>query len=642
MPQYDAFVSYSHAKDKAIAARLQSVVQRLGKPWYARRALRLFRDDTSLSATPHLWPSIEAALSQSRFLILLASREAAASPWVAKEVEYWLANKPPGTLLLALTDGALAWSAAAGDFDWSAATPLPATLRGRLGAEPKWVDLSAYRDGASLSDAKFTESAADFAAFIKGVAKEDLLSEEVRQQRRALTLAWSMVGMLVALGGAAVWQWRAATIAAQEAREQRDRAEKTLALATQTANGLVFELAQKFKNTVGVPNSLVNQILARAHKLQEQLAAGAEDNLELRRSEASALQEIADALIAHGDSAGALNAAKKAVAIMEGLSSAKPESTEYRRELSTSYNKVGEALVSQGNLSGALKALGAALTICENLSKVDPNNAVWRRDVSVGYGRVGDLQKAQGDFSSAQRSYLKSLSINEALSASDPANADWRRDLVASKQKIGEVQFRKGDRAEAIKTFSAALETAKSLSDSDPSNAVWRTDVSTILIRIGDIQREQGDLAAAQQAYDDSLVVMRALSASDEGNALWRLDLSVNYERMGLVQALQGNSDGASKSYRDALAIREALSAADPKNVGFRRDLVGILVQLSTVESEKERAHLLRARGILKELSEDGRLEPAYAQWPGEIEKLLAALDIPVSQPAQPPAKRKK
>src|SRR5688572_16313067 len=70
MPAYDAFVSYSHAKDKPIAAALQSVIQRLGKPWYRRRALRVFRDDTSLSATPSLWPSIEAALGNSRFLIL--------------------------------------------------------------------------------------------------------------------------------------------------------------------------------------------------------------------------------------------------------------------------------------------------------------------------------------------------------------------------------------------------------------------------------------------------------------------------------------------------------------------------------------------------------------------------------------------
>src|SRR5438477_6368692 len=109
MATYDAFISYSHAKDKPIAAALQSVVQRLGTKWYQRRALRVFRDDTSLSATPALWPSIERALSQSRFLILLASPEAAASPWVDKEVSCWLAHKSTDTLLIALTDGDLAW-----------------------------------------------------------------------------------------------------------------------------------------------------------------------------------------------------------------------------------------------------------------------------------------------------------------------------------------------------------------------------------------------------------------------------------------------------------------------------------------------------------------------------------------------------
>src|SRR6266478_3135860 len=71
---YDAFISYSHAKDKPIAAALQSVVQKLGKPWYRRRALRVFRDNTSVSATPSLWPSIERALGESRFLVLLALR----------------------------------------------------------------------------------------------------------------------------------------------------------------------------------------------------------------------------------------------------------------------------------------------------------------------------------------------------------------------------------------------------------------------------------------------------------------------------------------------------------------------------------------------------------------------------------------
>jgi len=126
---YDAFISYSHAKDKPIAAALQRAVQTLGKPWYQRRALRVFRDDTSLSATPHLRPTIEQALGQSRFLILLASPEAAASQWVNKEMAYWLEHKSADTLLIAVTDGTLVWDNAINDFAPDEHTPLPPALK---------------------------------------------------------------------------------------------------------------------------------------------------------------------------------------------------------------------------------------------------------------------------------------------------------------------------------------------------------------------------------------------------------------------------------------------------------------------------------------------------------------------------------
>ena len=94
MATYDAFISYSHAKDKPIAAALQRAVQRLGKPWYRRRALRVFRDDTSLSATPHLWPTIERALGESRYFILRRGDDVPKTFETAKkELEVSLRNR---------------------------------------------------------------------------------------------------------------------------------------------------------------------------------------------------------------------------------------------------------------------------------------------------------------------------------------------------------------------------------------------------------------------------------------------------------------------------------------------------------------------------------------------------------------------
>ena len=61
--KYNAFISYSHAADDQLAPSLQAALHKLARPWNRMRALRVFRDKTSLAASPELWPSIVDALS---------------------------------------------------------------------------------------------------------------------------------------------------------------------------------------------------------------------------------------------------------------------------------------------------------------------------------------------------------------------------------------------------------------------------------------------------------------------------------------------------------------------------------------------------------------------------------------------------
>src|SRR5579872_7494393 len=107
---YDAFVSYSHTADEIPAAALQAALHRFAKPWYKLRAVHIFRDQTNLAINPHLWSSIRDSLDQSLFFILFASPEAAASPWVAQEAEYWVGRNGPSHILIVLTGGALKWN----------------------------------------------------------------------------------------------------------------------------------------------------------------------------------------------------------------------------------------------------------------------------------------------------------------------------------------------------------------------------------------------------------------------------------------------------------------------------------------------------------------------------------------------------
>jgi hypothetical protein len=71
--RFAAFISYSHAADHRIAAAIQAGLQQFAKPWLKRRALNVFRDQTNLAASPGLWPSIEAALQESEWFVLMAS-----------------------------------------------------------------------------------------------------------------------------------------------------------------------------------------------------------------------------------------------------------------------------------------------------------------------------------------------------------------------------------------------------------------------------------------------------------------------------------------------------------------------------------------------------------------------------------------
>ena len=155
---YDGFISYSHAADDLLAPRLQSGLQRFAKPWWKRRALRVFRDESSLSANPHLWESITQALDTSRWFVLLLSPDAAESEWVNQEISYWVEHKDASRILPVVTAGEFGW--ADGDVTGDA---VPAALRGVLVSEPRWVDLRFAKgeEQLDLQDPRFADAIAD-------------------------------------------------------------------------------------------------------------------------------------------------------------------------------------------------------------------------------------------------------------------------------------------------------------------------------------------------------------------------------------------------------------------------------------------------------------------------------------------------
>lgn len=325
--RYDAFISYSHAADNHLGSALQKALHTIARPWYQIRALNVFRDQTNLSATPHLWSSIEDHLQQSKFLILLASPEAASSRWVQKEVEYWMTWKSPDTLLIALTGGDIVWSADTGDFDWSLTTALPENLKGYFAMEPLYADFRAVKSKQELfiGNPEFKNEAVLLAAALHGKSIGDIVGEDITRYRQIIRLRNGVIFLLsllsfVTLGLAWLSNTNALEARRQEqiARERGDSLAKQLQISDSLA---IAELAQRRIAEINAQMALDSASEAQRQRRialsQTRLAEAQRDSAAFQRDLAIRNQMRADSNAAEAQRQQLIAEKERATAIAE-------------------------------------------------------------------------------------------------------------------------------------------------------------------------------------------------------------------------------------------------------------------------------------------------------------------------------------
>jgi Tol biopolymer transport system component len=217
--KYEAFLSYARVPDLALAAALGRSLQSFARPWNRVRAVDVFRDQTNLSSVGGLARGVTRGIDESEFLILLACPESAKSYWVMQELMHWCERKSIEKIVLVLTGGAAQWNRDTGDFDWEKTTALPACLGGRFVEEPLWLDLTWTRgiEKPTIDDARFLNAVGELSAIIRGVPKEQLIGEDVRQHRKLLVLQRAAIAALTVLTVTAA-------VSAVTALQQRNRA----------------------------------------------------------------------------------------------------------------------------------------------------------------------------------------------------------------------------------------------------------------------------------------------------------------------------------------------------------------------------------------------------------------------------------
>ncbi len=158
--KYWAFISYSHA-DRRWADWLHRSLERYPIPVtmagrenprgerIPTRFKPVFRDREELAAADDLGREINAALAASRYLIVICSRRAAASPWVEKEIVQFKRHGREDRVRCLIVDGE-PWASRGGSSECSVEDEcFPSAVRHRLG------------DDSELSDATLEPIAAD-------------------------------------------------------------------------------------------------------------------------------------------------------------------------------------------------------------------------------------------------------------------------------------------------------------------------------------------------------------------------------------------------------------------------------------------------------------------------------------------------
>ncbi len=438
----------------------------------------------------------------------------------------------------------------------------------------------------------------------KEKAKFDLAQSKAKYARY-LTAVTATVA--IALGGLGILAWQqrndavhqtAVAIAANKqthialteatrekalAIEANKQTRVALTAATKTADSLVFDIAQKFRNLKGIPVALIGAILDPALKMLDQLVKLGQNDPSVQASQSAVLNEVSITLLSQGNIKEALADALKSRAIMQRLTSSDTGNLSWQRDLGVSEARIGDVRAAQGNLPGALKAYQANYAITQRLAESDPSNTSSQSELAISINKIGDVKATQGDLQGALKAYQASLAIRQRLAVSNPSDANLPKNLWISQQNIGDVHMAEGHLSGALQAYQACLAIMEKLAHSVPTNVTWQDDLAISNEKVGETQQKLGNPQDALKFYQAAVAIRQRLATTDPGNAGWQRDLELSYAHLATIYLAQtppdtGNARAALTAGR---AIIAPLAASHTDVAVYKTDLARIDGQLA-------------------------------------------------------------
>jgi tetratricopeptide (TPR) repeat protein len=537
--RYAAFLSYSH-RDAATARWLHRRLEAYRIPRrlvgsegelgpVPARLVPIFRDREELPAAGDLSDKVRAALAESGALVILCSPAAAASPWVAKEIDTFRALHPDRPVIAAILDG-------------EPAEAFPPNLAAG-GIEPLAADLRPGHDGRRLGFLKLV-------AGLSGVGLDALVQRDAQRRLRRVT---AVTG--VALAAVVAMAVLTAVALTARAEAQRQRAE---------AEGLVeFMLTDLRDRLKGVGRlDVMEAVNARALKYYgaRKAVSGLPPMSLLRR--ARILQTVGEDSILGSHLEAAVEAFEEAHRITSERLVDTPADQLARLQLARSEYGLGRVNELRGQWERAAARYRRFASLTRSLAAQNPTNREYLKEAAWSLVDRGNVElNGRNNPASAQRFYGDAVRWFEVLVSEKPGDEDIQRDLANAYGWLADSYFRRGDWTNSLRARQQQLAIVRRLWEADSTNYENAYRVALAKRGIAGSHRKLGHKEDASRLSAESYRTAVLLTQHDPENAEWLLLKGFAACDLLFGKLTLPSRVDAHLLRRDILGVRSALAA---------------------------------------------------------------------------------
>ncbi len=460
-----------------------------------------------------------------------------------------------------------------------------------------------------------------------------------------------------------------------EARIERDRAEKRFNDVRKLSNSLLFEITPRIERLEGSTEAREILVL-RALEYLDSLASETQTDPALQSELASAYEKIGDlqgnvAKPNLSNFAGAIESFEKAAAIRRNL----PKTPENQTLLAENFRALANIRYVQNDIAGSLQSSEAALEIYETLlaekpssfelqasfietrldysqtfslnnqyeiavplqrkalaeiEKLDANNVETRKLSAKCLAYLGNALSWDNQQAEAEIEMTKAVAISEKLFAEFPNDTNirqtaWRVYSLAS----GIYESIKNDIS--LQFAEKALSIAKKAAEADSADTQAKQNLARSFSRFGIISIHNDKVSEGVKNLEKAEKLYVELVAKVPKNQVYQKDLGSLYTRFGDAEKKRGNLQSSLGCYQKSADIFEKIALADEKNTVSRRDWAQSLKSVAETflalnEKAQARENFLKATEIVRQLKEQNALgkwdEKVFAEMQPILDKL--------------------